>query len=227
MELAQDVLQTRLNAASAFDAKYQQFAMAGFQNKDLQTIANATLRASQDAQDHYQLLADTAKGNYEAALIALTLAQNNFNNLQTQIPDAQQAFQDGIDKYKQREIAEAVVDGLLAVVLIAGTIAVAVVAPPAGAAVATGAVGELATAVKVGTDAAAKVKTLVDVINDLKEMLEKIVSALEKVAEMVKSIEEIVAMMATFKRVDEDDPGNTEGGLKLPGKHNIATEKSF
>lgn len=219
VDLAEKVLISRLEAASTFDSKYQQFATLGFGNKDLQTTAKATLQTSQDAQKTYQLLADTAKGNYEAALISLSIAQTNFNDLQTLIPDRQKAFQDGIEEYKKKEVAEAVIDGLFAVVLIAGTIAVAVIAPPAGAAVATGAVAELTTAVKVGTEVAEKVSTLVSFINKLKEMLEKIVSALEKIAEMVRSIEQIVALMVTFKRVDKENPNNADGGLKLPSKY--------
>lgn len=216
VDLTEKVLSSRLQAASNFEASYKAFVLQEATSDNIQTLAKTALTNSVAAQKTYDFLKDQASADFEAARSALSLAQKNFQQLQTQLPRRQQDFQDGIEAWKKKMIIKAVFESVLAVALIAGSIAVAVVAPPAGAVIATGTVGELTVVVKTGEDVAQKFSDLVGVINKLKFLFEKMKPGLDNIDKLVDAIKTIVELMTKFRHSDASD-----GDIaSLPSKSN-------
>lgn len=137
------ILRSRLSAAQAFEEAFQAFRSQGVNASNTEVLANAALDNAELAATAYSFLADEAKKQYDAASVAHDIARERFQDLQKKLPDAQKAFQDGLEAWKQKQIATAVVEGVFALVLVVGSIAAAVVAPPAGVALFTASGGAM------------------------------------------------------------------------------------
>ena len=132
-------MRTRLTAASEFESAFRDFTARGEVLENTQILANASIDNAEIAQQTYNFLEEQTERRYNDALEALNLAQVNFQNLQLDMPATQKTFQDGIEAWKKRQMITAIGEALIAVTVVVGSIAAAVVFPPAAAGAIVGA----------------------------------------------------------------------------------------
>lgn len=213
-----EILEAHLVAAKAFDDAFRDYKGQEANASNALLAARLAVEAAQDAEDNYRFLANVAKARFSSAQAALIAAQNNFNQLQVQIPQAQKDFEDGIEKWKKKNIAEIVVKGLIAVGMVVGSIAAACVVPPAGAGAAAGA-AEIPAVAEEAANGAESIKKMISIIDRLKEMYERIKFGLDLIADLVQNIQAIIALMSTLKTIDDsDDVAKSISSLKISGE---------
>lgn len=204
---AQQVLQSRLQSALAFEAAFQNFSAQQNNTANVILFANVALMASVDTDRTYAVLASMSKERYEAATRALATAQVNFQALQMTMVAKQQAFKDGVEKWKRKEIGKVVAEAVIGVAAVVGTIAAAVVFPPAGAA----AIAEAGAAVPAIGAAAANVAQTVSlisrIIETLKALFKKIKPGLEHVDKLVTALKDTLTLLTKLNHADAANPG--------------------
>ncbi|KAF2746505.1 hypothetical protein M011DRAFT_526940 [Sporormia fimetaria CBS 119925] len=210
LSIAQQVLDSRLQAAVVFENAFRDLQGQSDSSANVRLFASVALDSSVDSEQAYIFLTDVAKKRFESAHEALKLSQDQFQSLQLTLADKQQAFKDGIEEWKTKNTLKAVGEALIAVAVIAGSIAVACVAPPAGAAgIAAGAAG-IGSAVAGGASAVEKLSRIARVIEVIKKIYDKIKPGLEKVDQLVKALQTVILLTTRMERVDKA----TEGTLK-------------
>lgn len=107
---AKSILQSRLAAAEAFEVAFQQFASQAILHHDIQILAHAALDNADVAAKAYAFLSSEAKGAYDRTTVALGIAQLRFQDMQKKMPDAQKRFKDGLEAWKKKETAKAIVE---------------------------------------------------------------------------------------------------------------------
>ncbi|RDW92585.1 hypothetical protein BP5796_01979 [Coleophoma crateriformis] len=165
---------------------------------NVRTMASVALDASVDAGDTYAFLVDLTKSRYDSALEALTVAQDNFGKLQKELLQKQKDFSDSIKAWEKTMMIFAAVEDLVAIVAIAGSIAIAVFFSPDMAGDAAGvraAPVEARAAVEVGAEVAENVTLVVKIINNMKELWKKMEPGLKKIYMLIKSIQTILQTM--------------------------------
>ncbi|KUJ13337.1 uncharacterized protein LY89DRAFT_157277 [Mollisia scopiformis] len=210
LSTAEIVLNKRLDAAQAFETAFITFQGQQDVSANFTSIASTTLDKAIDAQAQYNFLADLAESRYNSALAALKRAENNFQSLQTSLVPLQEAFKKGIEKWKKEQTLKAVGDALLAVVAVVGSIAAAVVVPPAGAAGLAAAGAAVPAAISGASSLAGTIKKIADLITKLKDLFTKIGPILDTVYKLVKGIEKLVQTLSAIS------PGDDAANLSLP-----------
>ncbi|EMD00387.1 hypothetical protein BAUCODRAFT_20501 [Baudoinia panamericana UAMH 10762] len=204
------ILEAHLMAAKTFDDALRDFKGQEANASNSILTAKLALQASEDAEASYSFLATQAKARFDGAQASLNTAQKNFQDLELLIPAAQKGFQDGIEKWKIKHIAQVVVQGLVAVTMIVGSIAAACVVPPAGVGAAAGFV-ELPEITAEAANGIATVEHMVTVMDRLKSLYDKIKPGLEKIGQLVESIQAILALLVKMKHVNEADGASLKG----------------
>ena len=213
---AKQILESRLMAAKAFDDAFRD--LKGQQANAANAIlsANLALQASEDADEHYAFLTNLAQTRFDAARKSLQDAKETFQLLQEDIPAVQKAFQEGIKKWRIKQIAEVVIKGLSAIVLIAGTIAATCVVPPAGVAIGAEVV-ELPVIAEEAAQGVETVQKMVTIMDRLKTLFERLKPALSKVGDLVEKIQAILAIMRKMTKIDGAESGLVKD-LNMPGE---------
>ncbi|KAI1851341.1 hypothetical protein JX266_003416 [Neoarthrinium moseri] len=203
LSIAQQVLDSRLLAAATFDDAFRDLRSLDANSENVKLFATVALEASVDSEQAYAFIADLAGQRFNAAQEALKKAQSHFQSLQLSFKDRQTAFKDGIESWKTKNILKAVGEGLFAVAAIAGSIAVACVAPPAGAAgIAAGAAG-VGKAVEGVAAAAKQIGTMAKIIEVIKNIYSKLKPGLEKVDKLVAALTTIIKLSSSMSAIDE------------------------
>jgi cell division protein ZapA (FtsZ GTPase activity inhibitor) len=203
LSIAQQVLNARLQAAEDFDNAFRDLQTKNENTKNIRLFVTIALESSVDSEQAYNFMADMASQRFYAAQESLVKSQKEFQTLQLSLADRQQAFKDGIEKWKRNNIIKAVAEGLFAVAAIAGSIAVACVAPPAGAAgIAAGAAG-VGKAVEGVAAAAQQIGKMAKIIEVIKNIYDKLKPGLEKAEHLVTALKTIIKLTSSLKTIDE------------------------
>lgn len=207
-----DVLEAHLMAAKTFDDALREFKGQEANASNAILAAKLALEACEEAEKSYSFLASVAKSRFESAQNSLATAQKTFQELQSEIPGAREAFEKGIKEWQIKNIAEAVIKGLVAVGMIVGSIAAACVVPPAGAGAAAGLV-ELPEITEDLANGAEKVEHMITFMDRIKNLYDKIKPGLEKIAQLVESIQTVVALIVKMQKIGNAEVGAEAGSM--------------
>jgi hypothetical protein len=211
----ENVLQSRLAAASSCEQKFIVFSGQQDSATNVRAVASTAIDAAADAERAYAFLADQSKGQYNAAQAALTSATILFQTLEVQIGPTQQAFKDGIEKWKRQQELKLIADSLVAVVIVVGSIAAAVAVPPAGAAALPAAGAEIAEITVAAGEADKNIGTIAKIINTLKTLFEKMQAALEKIEKVIGAIADMLDVLEKLDAIGSVEDSEITG-LELP-----------
>lgn len=134
LSVAQQVLSSRLESASAFEVAYRDLKTQATTSKTVKLFANLAVEKSIDTGIVYSSISRNAENRLNDTRTAFARAQREFENLQLELKAKQQAFNVGIEAWKSNRNKQIIGEVFTAVVAVAGGIALACVAPPASAA---------------------------------------------------------------------------------------------
>ncbi|KAF7534326.1 hypothetical protein G7054_g6312 [Neopestalotiopsis clavispora] len=215
LSAAQQVLQSRLQSALSFETAFENYSMQKDTAENIMTFASVALQASQDTDRTYGAIAIVNKARYENAVRALGSAQKSFQDLQMTMVAKRDAFRDGVEKWKNKEIGKVCGEAIIGVAMVVGSIAVAVVFPPAAAGAVAGA-GAAIPAVGAAAANIAQTVSLIDrIIKILKELFEKLKPGLEKIDKLVTALQHTLELLSKMKSVEGVDAKVSMPSLQL------------
>ena len=206
---AKQVIDSHLVAVKAFDDAFRDFRNQEQNASNIIRFAKVALEASEDTDVKFAFLVDLARTRYDAAADSLRAATDTFQELYSEIPDARKNFEDGIRKWQTTHIAMEIVQGFMAVATIVGSIAVACVAPPAGAA----AVGAAAEIPQIAEGAAQGAKTLgiaAKIMAAVKKLFNKLKPGLEKAGGLVSAVTATLKLLRSLKHISNAESGSLD-----------------
>jgi len=220
LTVSKDVLQSRIQAVASFDTAFRGLQAQTEASGNVVSTAIVALQASEDAVKAYASFGDTAETRYLAAAKALATAKQNFEDLAKELRNRQKALDAGLHKWKTQQTGKAVVQGIWAVALVAGSIAIACAAPPAGAAAIATAGSEVEASLNTAGSAAESTSKLKKVFDGISRIYSKLKPGLEKSDSLVDAIKDTASLLSKLKDVNVVQAGAVSG-LHIPSRFAI------
>jgi hypothetical protein len=217
LSMAQQVLNSRLEAADAFDLAYRNLRTQDAASKNIRLFANLALEKSIDSDHAYSFMSTTAETRLAGSRGAFNKAQREFKALQLDLKDKQNDFKAGIEIWKADKTKGLVGSVFTAIVAVVGGIALACAAPPAAAAGIAAGAEELGSAIQAADKVVGLWDEISGIVDTIKEIYEKIEPYLEKIKQLVEALGQIAELVQSKRSMDDFDRQEIEG-ITLPGK---------
>lgn len=219
LSMAQQVLNSRLQAAEAFQEAYGNLRAQDAASMNTRLFANLALEKSIDSDHTYSFMTTTTENRLAGSRAAFNKAQLEFRMLQLDLKNKQDDFKAGIEAWKVDKTKKILGSVFTAIAAVVGGIALACAAPPAAAAGIAAGVGEIESAVQAANTAKEAIglwQDIHEIVDIIKALYEKIEPYLEKIKELVEAIGQITDLIQSKTSMDDFNKEEIEG-ITLPG----------